>query len=76
LREHGEALETDFGTIKLNAELISDERLADWIEVAASAAEMHARKRTLKILTTKMQGLECMMVDPKDRMAGIKDDFL
>jgi hypothetical protein len=73
---HGKALETDLGTIKLNAALITDERLADWVEAGASAAEIQARKKTLTTLTGKMQLLECMMADLKERMMSIEYDFV
>jgi hypothetical protein len=76
LRAHGKALETDLGTIKLNAGLITDERLADWVEAGASAAEIQARKKTLTTLTGKMQLLECMMADLKERMMSIEYDFV
>lgn len=68
LREHGEALETDLGIIKLNAELITDERLAKWVAAARSAAEMQTRKKRLQVLTAETQSLESAMADLRERM--------
>jgi hypothetical protein len=70
LREHGLALETDLGSIYLNAELNGDERFEAWTGAAASAAEMQTRKEQFQTLRAKMQHLEDVMADVNREMMG------
>tara|TARA_R110002003_G_scaffold534_9_gene20281 strand:+ start:5520 stop:5936 length:417 start_codon:yes stop_codon:yes gene_type:complete len=76
LREHGEALETDLGIIKLTAGLITDERLEAWIDEAAEAMEHDARAKRLEELMAKLQGLEAAMSELGSALVGEGDLFL
>jgi hypothetical protein len=76
LREHGVALETDLGIIKLDAELITDERLETWINGALVDAEMAARKDRLDRLMMKMVDLEEAMAELREGLVGDGDSFL
>jgi hypothetical protein len=71
LREHGTELETDLGIIKLNAELINDERLEAWVDAASSAAERQARKECLQSLTAKLGNLEECVAELRGGLVGV-----
>jgi hypothetical protein len=76
LREHGVALETDLGIIKLDAELITDERLETWVNGALVDAERTARKDSMNRLMMKMVDLEEAMAELREGMVGDGDSFL
>lgn len=76
LREHGVALETDLGIMKLNAALITDERLEAWVSAAIDETEKEARKNRLNRLVEKTVGVEDAMAELREGMAGDADDFL
>ena len=76
LQEHGRALETDLGIIKLGAELITDERLAAWVKAAAEDAERQAREERLDKLMEKMADVEEAMVELREGLVGEEGNFL
>lgn len=76
LREHGVALETDLGIIKLDAEHITDERLETWVNGALADAERTARKDRIDRLMKKMADLEEAMAELREGMVGDADIFL
>ncbi|KAF2023679.1 hypothetical protein EK21DRAFT_80318 [Setomelanomma holmii] len=76
LREDGIALETDLGIIKLNAELITDDRLEAWTNTVASPVERGARIERLATVKEKLQSLELVMSDLRRGMVGDESDFL
>ncbi|KAH7071530.1 hypothetical protein BKA63DRAFT_395850, partial [Paraphoma chrysanthemicola] len=65
LREHGEALETDLRIIKLNAELLTDDRLEAWVNGRANDMECEARAKTLDDLMAKLRRVEVAMSELK-----------
>ena len=73
LMEHGIALETDLGIIKLDAEFVTDERLEMWVDDAISAADRADRKRRLERLTEKMRSLEEEVSRFKNNMAVLEE---
>jgi hypothetical protein len=76
LREHGKALETDLGIIKLTARLITGERLETWTNEAADFVECEARARCLEELVAKLQGLEAAISELGSGLVGEEDLFL
>jgi hypothetical protein len=70
LREHGIALETDLGIIKLNAEFVTGERLEKWVDDAISAADRADRKFRLERLIERMRSLEEEVSRFKNRCGG------
>jgi hypothetical protein len=73
LRELGTALETDLGIIKLNAELVTDERLEAWVDASSSAAERQARKECMQSLTAKLGNLKECVAELRGGLVGIDD---
>ncbi|KAH3958139.1 hypothetical protein HBI25_220180 [Parastagonospora nodorum] len=72
LRKHGVVMETVLGTIKLNANLINEERLEAWADSAESAAEMQSRRKRLQTLCEEMEKLGKAMAELRDELD--KDD--
>jgi glyceraldehyde-3-phosphate dehydrogenase/erythrose-4-phosphate dehydrogenase len=68
LRKHGVAMETVLRTMKLNANLINEERLEEWTDSAESAAEMQSRKKCLQTLCEEMENLG-------KAMAGLRNEL-
>jgi hypothetical protein len=70
------ALETGLGITKLNAELITDELLDEWVGATSSTAEREARKECLGTLTEKLRNLEESMSHLKEGLKDVNDSLL
>ncbi|EAT77127.1 hypothetical protein HBI56_207360 [Parastagonospora nodorum] len=68
LRKHGVVMETVLETIKLNANLINEERLEAWADSAESAAEMQSRRKRLQTLCEEMEKLGKAMVELRNEL--------
>ncbi|KAH7079774.1 hypothetical protein FB567DRAFT_128990 [Paraphoma chrysanthemicola] len=76
LREHGEALETDLRIIRLNAELLTDDRLEAWVNDTTNDMGCEARAKTLDDLMSKLWRLEIATSKLKDELVGDEDALL
>lgn len=76
LREHGEALETDLGIIRLNAELLTDDRLEVWVNDTTNDTGCEARAKTVDDLMSKLWRLEIATSKLKDELVGDEDASL
>lgn len=70
------ALETNLGIIKLNAELMTDERIETWVNRAMVDAERTARKDRIDRLMKKMAALEEAMAELSEGLVGDTDVIL